>query len=109
MIRKYCYVLLTCEPGEEQKLAQVLLEKRLIACAKFMPVSSLFWWEGKIADDTETMVLMETAEDLYDDIEAEVAKLHSYETFVLTQIPITRLNKKAAAWMQSELREAKTP
>jgi uncharacterized protein involved in tolerance to divalent cations len=46
---------------------------------------------------------MESAEDLFDEIEAEVAKIHSYDTFVMTQIPITNIGKDARKWMEENL------
>jgi periplasmic divalent cation tolerance protein len=30
-----------------RRLADQLLERRLIACANIHPVSSAYWWEGK--------------------------------------------------------------
>jgi uncharacterized protein involved in tolerance to divalent cations len=33
---------------------------------------------------------------------AEVAKLHSYDIFVLKQIPITNLSHKAGKWLEQE-------
>ncbi len=37
-----------------------------------------------------------------DQKEAEVAKIHSYETFVLTATPITKISKKAENWLGGE-------
>jgi uncharacterized protein involved in tolerance to divalent cations len=46
---------------------------------------------------------MDSRLDLFDQIESEVAKLHSYDTFVLTSVPVTKISKKALAWMEKEL------
>lgn len=105
MKRKFCYLYLTCESGEEQKLAQVLLEKHLVACAKFVPIQAMYWWQGDIARGDETLIIFESAEDLYAEVEAEVAKIHSYETFVLTQVAMTEINVKAAAWLEESLKK----
>ena len=96
--------MLTCDAGDEKTLARALLDKRLIACAKFVPVSAMYWWQGEITEVDETAILMESAEDLFDEIEAEVGKIHSYDTFVLTQIPMSRVSKDAKKWMSSELK-----
>ena len=104
MSRNYCYLLLTCAKGEEKKLVDALLDKRLIACAKCLPTESAFWFRGVREMAEEVVILMDTAEDLYDEIETEVAKLHSYDTFVLTQIPINRMNLAAEQWLESELK-----
>lgn len=97
-------LLLTCEDrAEADKIAQVLLEKRLIACAKFLPVDSCYWWEGKITDDKEILLLMESVASNFDRVEAEVAKLHSYDTFVLQALPITHVSTKATTWLHKSL------
>ena len=107
MNRKYCYALLTCSECEKENISHTLLNEHLVACAKFMPVNSAYWWQGKITNDNETAILMETAEDLFDEIEAEVAKIHSYDTFVLTCISMSRINRKAEKWLNDNLKEAK--
>ena len=97
--------VLTCESrNEADNIARVLLEKRLIACAKFAPVECIYWWEGKIDSGLEVLLVMDSREDLFDAAEAEVAKLHGYNTFVLQAFPATRVSKKAVAWLDKELR-----
>ena len=48
-------------PEEGERLVRALLERRLIACGSLLPGSrSLYRWEGKIADEQETVILMKT-------------------------------------------------
>ena len=49
-------------------------------------------------------MMMESRADLFDEVEAEVAKLHSYDTFVLEATPVTAISKSAAAWLKRELK-----
>lgn len=107
MERKLCYLYLTCAPGQEQRLARALLEKRLINCAKFVPINCSYWWQGDIVDEKETLIVMESAEDLFDEIEAELTTLHKPdETFVLELIPVARASRKADKWITGELRQS---
>lgn len=103
MNRKFCYALLTCDESEKEHIAKTLLDKHLIVCAKFMPVNAMYWWQGEVENADEVAILMETSEDLFDKIEAEVAKIHSYDTFVLTAVPIVRISKDAEKWMNENL------
>ncbi len=97
-------LFLTCANDEEaDKITRALLEKRLIACARKMPVSSSFWWKSKIDKADEIMLMMESVEAKFEAIEHEVRKLHSYETFVLTAIPVTKTSKGVEEWLQREL------
>ncbi len=93
-------LVLTCEDrAEAEKIAHVLLEKHLVACAKYVPIECSYWWQGEITEGKEVMLLMESVAEHFKKVEAEVAKLHSYETFILKALPMTRISPKAAAWL----------
>lgn len=101
----FCQVWLSfADKAEADKIAKALLDKKLIACAKQLPVKSSFAWEGKTSTSEEIWMSMETREDLFDEIESEAAKLHSYDTFVLTSNPINKISKKAETWMSQNLK-----
>lgn len=104
MNRKPCYLWLSAPKDEKDKIAKTLLEKKLIACAKFIPVESAYWWQGKIEQDNEVVIVMESFEDLYEQIELEVSKIHSYETFVLQMVSVTKINNDALKWMKSVIK-----
>jgi len=100
----YIQLILSCtDKTEADKIAQVLLEKRSIACAKQLPVSSNFVWKGQVDHSEEILLVMDSREDLFDEIEAEVKKLHSYETFVLQAVPIIKVSKDAEVWLKETL------
>lgn len=102
--RELCYLWLTAaNRGQAEEIAGALLQKHLIACVKYTDVSCQYWWEGKITDDKEVVLIMESAIDLFEEIEAEVAKLHSYDTFVLQAIPLSKVSQKARTWYDDVL------
>ena len=99
-------LFLTCSnDAEADKISQVLLEKHLIVCAKKTPVSSAFWWKGKIDKADEIMLVMESSEEKFDEIEKEVKKLHSYETFVLSAVPVLKTSKGVSEWLKEGLKK----
>ena len=98
-----CQLWLTCaDKKEADKIAKALLNKHLIACAKQVPVESAFWWQGKIDNAKEILILMDSRLDLFDNVEAEVAKLHSYDTPNLQAVPVAKINQKAQKWLKAE-------
>lgn len=108
MKSSFCQLWLTCKDKKEaDKIANTLLVKHLVACAKQIPVSADYWWEAKIEHAEEVLLVMESREDLFDQVEAEVAKLHSYDTFVLEALPISKISKKAAVWLEYELKNGR--
>jgi periplasmic divalent cation tolerance protein len=98
----FCLLYLTCANIDEaDKIVQVLLQKHLIACAKKIPTTSSFWWQGKIENANEVLLTMESCEENFEEIEKEVKKLHSYETPVFFATPITKITKETAQWLKS--------
>lgn len=99
-------LVLTCGSWQEaQRIADALLEKHLVACVEMLGIKSKYHWQGKIEQADEIKLVMETIADNFDKVEAEVKKLHSYDTFVLQQIPLTHINKDAAKWLEAETKE----
>lgn len=94
---------LTCDNNEADKLSRTLLEKRLIVCARKTSVQAKYWWKDKIEDADETLLMLETAEGKIQAIEQLLKKIHSYETFVLTVVPLKYVSKDAQNWMRQNL------
>jgi len=105
---RYVQLLLTCANVTEANLvASSLLDKKLISCAKQLPVGSDFLWQDKIDHNDEVLLILESREDLFEEIETEVAKLHSYETFVLQAVPVIKTSKDATKWLNETLKSPK--
>jgi len=101
----FCQLWLTVGSKEEaDKIANTLLVKHLVACVRQIPVSSDYRWKGKIDHSDEVLLQMESRADLFDEVEREVAKLHSYEAFVLEATPVSKISKSAEKWLKSELK-----
>jgi uncharacterized protein involved in tolerance to divalent cations len=84
-----------------------LLELKLIACAEFIPIKSKYWWHDKLESAEEVKLIMESIAENFNEIEAEIAKTHSYETFVLQQINVSNLSKQASGWWDNILNKDK--
>jgi periplasmic divalent cation tolerance protein len=101
---KFITLFLTCADREEaRKIAKELLSKKLAACVRLTDVNSTYWWKDKIEDSSETLLMIESAEDKFDEIEATVRSLHSYETFVLTAYPVIKVSTGVEEWMKEAI------
>lgn len=99
------YYLTCADEAEANKISQALLENKLIACARQSKVNSSYWWDGKINHDDEVLLMMESLEEKFTEIEAVVAKIHSYDEFVLTAIPVLKASTGVEAWLESTLNQ----
>ncbi len=96
---QFCELVLTCASWQEaQSIVDALFAKKLIACAEFIEIKSRFSWKGKMSDAKEIKLIMLSANNLFDKIDSVISKLHSYETYVLQSLPVTRVSDDAAQW-----------
>jgi periplasmic divalent cation tolerance protein len=101
---KLITLFLTCADRDEaDKLTAALLDKKLVACVRLSDVNSTFLWEGKKENSSEVLLMMESAESKFDDIDTTVRQLHSYKTFVLEALPVLKASSGVEAWIKEEL------
>lgn len=92
----------TCGSLEEARtLCRLLLEKRLIACASFFPIRSLFSWKGELVESEEVKVILKTQDALFDSIVSEIQSLTTYEVPEIVKVPIKGSSRSYLEWLQS--------
>jgi periplasmic divalent cation tolerance protein len=97
-------LVLTCGSWQEaQAIADSLLEKNLVACVEFMEVKSSYLWNKSVNKAEEIKLIMLTKPNNFNEIEKQVKKLHSYDTFVLQSLPVSKVSAKADGWLSKEL------
>jgi periplasmic divalent cation tolerance protein len=102
---KNIVVLITVPSAAEEaaKIAKVLVEERLAACANIVKdIRSVFRWEGKIEDDSEALMVLKTREALFEDLEKRVRELHSYSVPEVIALPIVKGSEAYLSWLQEE-------
>jgi periplasmic divalent cation tolerance protein len=100
---EYIIVLVTTANKQEaEKIAQHLLNDRLIACANIIgPVASFFHWSGKDERAEEYLVLMKSRLDLFDRLTEAVKITHSYEVPEILALPIVAGSRTYLDWLSS--------
>ena len=70
-------ILTTCSSEDEARsLALSLLKARLVACAQVIPkIRSLYWWEGKIEESEEFLLLLKSSDERLKELEQENRRL----------------------------------
>lgn len=87
-----------------KKIANVLLKLKLIACANWWQVESVYRWKNKIVNSHETAMYLKTRKENYKKVEAVIKKLHSYQTPCIFEIDVDKVNLKFKAWVRQETR-----
>lgn len=85
---------------EAKKIAKALLEKKLIACANITKeVNSFFWWQGKIDQAKEVLLILKTKRTLLKRLIKTVKAIHSYDVPEIIALPIIDGNKDYLKWI----------
>jgi periplasmic divalent cation tolerance protein len=89
--------------GEAKKLADVLLKERLVACSNIISnVESLYWWKGRIAKESEVLLVCKTRRGLEEKIIQRVKRHHSYSVPCVNFLPIRKGNPDFLKWIDIE-------
>lgn len=74
-------VYVTAGTSEEaRKIGEALVAERLAACVNLIDgMTSIYRWQGKVQNDTETVLIAKTTEGLVDALTDRVKALHSYD------------------------------
>jgi periplasmic divalent cation tolerance protein len=96
----HALVLITCgDLGEARVVARRLVVERLAAGTQMLPIDSIYRWQGEVVEDTEVLVLAKTKRDRFDEIEALVDGLHSYEVPPIVMLEMDVASSPYLAWI----------
>jgi periplasmic divalent cation tolerance protein len=88
---------------EAMKIADQVVQSRLAACASTIPtVRSTYWWEGKMMNDQESLLLIKTTSDKFSSLEETIRKIHSYKVPEIIAIPVSHGFPPYLAWVHRE-------
>ncbi|HTG18119.1 MAG TPA: divalent-cation tolerance protein CutA [Blastocatellia bacterium] len=98
-------VLVTAPNQDEaRRIANALVEERLAACVNIVgAIESVYRWEGQVTTDRETLLIIKTTDDRYEDLEQRVKELHSYSTPEVIAFKIERGSSEYLSWLRDSV------
>jgi len=102
----YSLIYITTSGEEEsKKIAKILLEERIAACANIIPsMMSFYWWEGEIEEDNESILLLKTRSDKLDILIRRVKDIHSYDLPCILEISVQNGSEDYLQWLEDSLK-----
>jgi periplasmic divalent cation tolerance protein len=99
-------VFMTAPDAEmARQIARAALEARCVACANLIPqVESHYWWQGKLDQSNEVLVLFKTLRSHLPKLEEVVLGIHPYDTPELVVADLTEGTKKYLDWVRDSVR-----
>ncbi len=91
-------------PREEAKtFARKLVEERLAACVNIVPkMESYYWWDGKVLEDSESLLLIKTSVSRFLDLEQYILDRHPYDIPEIVALPISEGLEGYLKWVAEE-------
>lgn len=98
-------VVLTTVATDDEAVTFVrsLLDRRLIACGTLVPgARSIYRWQGKIADESEVVVLLKTRSARVDALREAFGDLHPYKVPEFLALSVDSGLAKYLEWINGE-------
>jgi periplasmic divalent cation tolerance protein len=91
------------DAAEARRIAHAVVEERLAACANiFDGMRSVYWWEGKVQEGSEAVLILKTTEDRLAALLARVKALHSYDCPCIEALPVVAGHQPFLDWVLQE-------
>ena len=102
--REIFLVYITASNKEEAcRIGKALVEEKLAACANIVPeMNSIFYWEGKLNEASESILIVKTSEERLQELIGRVKELHSYDVPAIVVLPIFDGNPDFIDWVKKE-------
>lgn len=107
MAEEYIQVFTTTEKKKDaEKIAKVLVEKRLAGCIQVVgPIVSTYWWKDNVETAEEWLCFIKSKRNLFEELEKAIKEVHPYEAPEIIALSIIAGSKDYLEWLSNELKK----
>jgi periplasmic divalent cation tolerance protein len=88
---------------QAQEIGEALIQDKLAACVNIIDgMESMFFWQGKVESDDETIVVAKTKASVMEGFKQKVKEVHSDDCPCIVGLPIKAGNEDFINWIQEE-------
>lgn len=88
------------DAGAADSIIESLLSGHLVACGqRTAPMTSRYWWNGRLEQAEEWLVLLKTRADLASRVIDEIVRAHPYQTPEVVAVAITDGARPYLEWI----------
>lgn len=89
---------------EAGRIGRAMVEEKLAACVNLLGgINSIYRWQGKIEDSTESAALFKTSSEAADRLITRIAELHSYDVPCVESWPADKALGAYAEWVEESV------
>lgn len=83
-------------------ISDMLLTKKLVACANIFPIKSAYWWDAAIQHENEYVSILKTSAEKWTAVKTEIESLHPYQTPCIVRWEASA-NEKYENWIHESV------
>ncbi len=103
-------VLITAPRGEGNRIAKELVNSKAAACVNVISgVHSTYWWEGKVEESDEDLLIVKTTQDAYGKLEEVVRKVHPYKVPEVLALEVKAGLAEYLSWVEGSVSAGSPP
>lgn len=101
---KYIQVVTTIDNrNTAEKIAELILKKRLAACVQINPCQSMYRWQGNIERAEEYLCIIKSSLNLYPELEKTIREIHPYDVPEILAVEVVAGDSDYLEWLEREL------
>jgi len=81
------------------KIANQLIENKIIACVNITKISSIYSWNDKIENTTEYLAIFKTTQKNKKTLKEKIRETHPYQVPEIAEIAIASTNQSYLKWL----------
>ncbi len=81
------------------KIANELVQNKIVACVNITKISSIYSWQGKIENASEYLALFKTTQKNKKSLKEKIKASHPYDIPEIAEINITSINTSYLKWL----------
>jgi periplasmic divalent cation tolerance protein len=86
------------------RIGRAIVERRLAACVNIIPgMQSLYWWDGKIQDEHEVVLLAKTTAMSFAALKECIVDLHPYEVPCIVSVALQNGHGPFLDWIRAQV------
>ncbi len=102
---EYRVIFITAPVDKGEEIARYLVEHKLAACVNIVPaVKSIYWWQGKVEEDSESLLIVKTSSEKVGELIEKVRQIHPYSVPEIVSMRIEEGNPDYLKWIDGSLR-----
>jgi periplasmic divalent cation tolerance protein len=86
-------------------IAKTIVSEKLAACVNIIPgIRSIFYWEDKVQDEQETLMIIKSSAELFEDLKKRIIMTHPYSVPEIISVEIQQGHQEYLNWIFETLK-----